>query len=75
MAHDPARPAGLDAAAFVTDWLGRVPYDEDWPLIVRTAKSDAFGRWLGTIWRRTDGACLNDTLLMVGHAVPFMVVD
>jgi micrococcal nuclease len=69
----PTRPAGLAAAGFVTDWLARVPFDDDWPLIVQTHRGDAFGRWLARVWRRTDGACLNDTLLMVGHAVPFMV--
>lgn len=67
------RPAGLAAAAFVTDWLARVPFDDDWPLIVRTERGDAFGRWLARVWRQHDAACLNDTLLMVGHAVPFMV--
>ena len=68
----PTRPAGLAAAAFVTDWLARVPFDEDWPLIVQTAKGDAFGRWLARVWR-PDGRCLNDDLLTAGHAVPFMV--
>lgn len=69
----PTRPAGLAAAAFVTDWLATVPFDEDWPLIVRTERDDAFGRWLARVWRVNDGRCLNDDLLAAGHAIPFMV--
>lgn len=68
----PTRPAGLAAAGYVTSWLGQVPADDEWPLIVQTAKGDAFGRWLARVWR-PDGRCLNDDLLAAGHAVPFMV--
>lgn len=67
------RPAGLAAAGYVTTWLGLVPADQEWPLIVQTAKGDAFGRWLARVWRRSDGRELNADLLAAGHAVPFMV--
>ena len=66
------RPAGLAAAGYVTSWLGAVPADDEWPLILQTAKGDAFGRWLARVWRVTDGRCLNDDLLAVGHARVFM---
>ena len=65
------RPAGLAAAGYVTSWLGAVPFDDDWPLIVQTAQGDAFGRWLARVWR-PDGRCLNADLLAAGHAVVFM---
>jgi micrococcal nuclease len=68
----PTRPAGLAAAGFVTDWLARVPFDDDWPLIVQTHKGDAFGRWLARVWRRSDGRELCADLLAAGHAVVFM---
>lgn len=66
------RPAGLAAAGYVTSWLGMAPYDDEWPLIVQTAKGDAFGRWLARVWRRSDGRELNADLLAAGHAVVFM---
>lgn len=67
------RPAGLAAAGYVTSWLGMAPYDDEWPLIVQTAKGDAFGRWLARVWRRSDGRELNADLIATGHAVAFMV--
>ena len=66
------RPAGLAAAGYVTSWLGLVPADQEWPLIVQTARGDAFGRWLARVWRRSDGRELNADLLAAGHAVVFM---
>lgn len=68
----PSRPAGLAAAGYVTSWLGLVPADDEWPLIVQTAKGDAFGRWLARVWRRHDGRELNADLIESGHAVVFM---
>lgn len=65
------RQAGVAARTFVEDWLSRVAEGDEWPLIVQTHKGDAFGRYLARLWRRSDGACLNDTLLMAGHAVVF----
>lgn len=68
-----SRPAGIAATKFVVQWLDvRKPLDE-WPLIVQTHKSDAFGRYLAKVWRVFDERCLNDDLLLEGHAVPFMV--
>lgn len=69
----PSRPAALAAAGYVTSWLGAVPFDDDWPLVIETHKGDAFGRYLARVWRTTDGRCLNDDLLASGHAVRFMV--
>ena len=68
-----SRPAGLAARAFVSTWLAGIG-TSDWPLVIQTAKADAFGRYLATIWRAVDGCCLNDDILAAGHAVPFMVV-
>lgn len=63
-----SRPAGLAATAFVKRWLSDA--GGDWPLVVQTEKSDAFGRFLATVWDAA-GRCLNDDLLSAGHAVPF----
>jgi len=43
----------------------------DWPLLVRTQKSDAFGRWLAEIWIENNSLHVNDALLAGGFAVPF----
>ena len=63
--------AGRLATIYVEDWLAEA--DDEWPLIVQTARGDAFGRWLARVWRRSDGRELNADLLAAGHAVPFMV--
>ena len=65
------RAAGDAAKAFVEAWLRQGVALEAWPLVIQTEKDDAFGRYLGMIWRRSDGRCLNDELLSAGHAVPF----
>ncbi len=62
--------AGRLATIYVEDWLAEA--DDEWPLIVQTARGDAFGRWLARVWRRSDGRELNDDLLKAGHAVVFM---
>lgn len=62
--------AGDAATAFVKQWWSDAA-GGDWPLLVQTEKSDVFGRYLALVWRRTDGACLNDALLTAGMAVPF----
>ncbi len=68
------REAGLKARQFVIDWLADADSSSlEWSLIIQTEKADAFGRYLATIWRVVDGACLNDDLLTSGNAVPFMV--
>ena len=69
--HGASKVAGDAATAFTRAWLAMAT--GDWPLVLVTAKSDEFGRYLATVWRTADGACLNDDLLAAGHAVPFMV--
>ena len=64
------RAAGDAARDYVKGWLV-VAGGGDWPLVVQTEKDDAFGRFLATVWRHEDGACLNDDLLRDGQAVPF----
>lgn len=72
--HGPTRAAGDAARAFVIDWLP-APLTSaltgDWPLLIQTRKDDVFGRYLATVWRLSDGACLNADLLSSGNAVPF----
>ena len=65
------RAAGLAAKAFVEQWTHGSDYVDEWPEIVQTAKSDAFGRFLAWVWRISDGRCLNSDLLESGNAVPF----
>lgn len=62
--------AGRLATIYVEDWLAEA--DDEWPLIVQTARGDAFGRWLARVWRRSDGRELSADLLAAGHAVVFM---
>ena len=66
---------GLVAKAFAADWFAAAASDGDWPLIVQTTKWETgkFGRWLGVIWRRTTGECLNDLMVSSGHAVVYEV--
>lgn len=45
--------------------------DGDWPLLVRTQKTDSFGRWLAEIWIEGAGVNVNAKLLADGYAVPF----
>lgn len=63
------KAAGDAARLYTVAWLSWAG-DNSWPLTVQTSKSDAFGRYLGTIWR-PDGRCLNDDLLTDRQAVPF----
>ncbi len=62
------RDAGIAAMVFTKNWVA-VDIGE-WPLIVQTHKSDAFGRWLATVY--VGSRCLNDDLLAAGQAIPFM---
>lgn len=66
----PSRPAGLASTEYVRAWLSAADLG-DWPLIVQTHKSDSFGRYLGMVWRASDGQCLNDCLLSAGMAVEY----
>jgi micrococcal nuclease len=70
--HGATRAAGDAATAFVIGWLRVGSALDPWPLILQTEKSDVFGRYLATVFRVIDGACLNDDLLASGHAVPYV---
>lgn len=59
------RPAGIAAKEYVEEWVKGFG---DWPLKIRTEKSDSFGRYLATVWRQSDGRCLQDDLWATGHA-------
>ena len=67
------REAGLAAKGYVAAWLEAAHVDpaNEWPLVLQTARGDAFGRYLAYVWRVSDGSCLNDALLYAGHAVVF----
>lgn len=73
----PSKAAGLAAKQFTADWLaaGAANDAEEWPFLIQTIKweREKYGRWLGVIWRRSDGACLNADLLASGNAVPYLV--
>lgn len=61
------KEAGLAAKAFAEAFLRNallVPY----PLVVQTVKPDKYGRMLAYVWRKIDGAGLNDALIEAGHA-------
>lgn len=64
--------AGVAARDFVAQWVHRAQAEqvgEEWPFVLRTFKSDSFGRWLGYLNRMDgDGESLNDALLSAGHA-------
>jgi micrococcal nuclease len=73
--HAPTRAAGLAAKTYTLTWLfehlhGAAGAD-DWPYLLRTRRSDAFGRWLTTV-ECSEGHRLTADLLSSGHAVPFM---
>ena len=63
---------GPEAHLFTVGWINRASFSiASWTLIVRTYKADPrekYGRWLATIWRKSDGACLNDDIVAAGLA-------
>ncbi len=64
---------GKAATAWVSEWVtysGWITKSE-WPFIIQTEKSDAFGRYLANVWDAKTGECLNQALLNSGHAVPY----
>lgn len=63
------RLAAQQATAAVLLWVDTL--EGEWPVILHTEKSDAFGRWLATITPRAGGPSLNQYLLNSGFAVPF----
>lgn len=66
-----SRLDGDAATAYVRAWLSSDGSPDAWPLRIQTEKSDSFGRYLGRLWRISDGRELNADLLDSGHAVPF----
>jgi micrococcal nuclease len=54
-------PGWDEARRFTRDWL-LTTAGEMWPLIIETSKADSFGRYLATVWRLSDGRCLNDDI-------------
>ena len=58
-----SRAEGAAARAFVVGLLA--PNAE---VVIETAKDDAFGRWIATVWL-SDGRCLNDVMVEAGHAI------
>lgn len=71
--HGPSHQDGMTAKKYTEDWLLRsvTHATSDWPLLIRTEKSDVFGRYLAVVWDVSTGACLNDDLLTSGNAVVF----
>jgi micrococcal nuclease len=75
--HGPSHEDGQAAKDFavktLTEWRA---FDEGWPIIVRTEKSDVFGRYLALV---SPGAGvpgnpfldLSSVLLSSGHAIPY----
>ncbi|WP_435018724.1 thermonuclease family protein [Tundrisphaera sp. TA3] len=71
--HGPSRPSGLAARDYAR---GRL---EGRDVVIRTSRSDAFGRWLARVWVADDGAGtpgtavdFNHELVARGFAVPFL---
>lgn len=48
------------------DWLRERDFNDAWPYLIRTEKSDSFGRYLAKIWNATRTDCLNDYLRDMG---------
>jgi micrococcal nuclease len=60
--------AGSKAKAFTAEWISGL--EGDWPLYVRTAKTDKYGRYVATILPAADPYySLNDALLQSANAV------
>lgn len=73
----PTMLEGDAAKQYTIEWLSAghtgpmwasIADDDEWPLLIETYKSDAFGRYLALVWRVSDGACLNDDLITDGMA-------
>ncbi len=64
------REAGLAAADFVRVWMAESSAIlDDFPLLIATSRADSFGRWLGDVFRKSDGRNLTDDLIAAGHGV------
>lgn len=64
------RSAGIAAHFWVTGFF-LTDTESKWPLIIRTEKSDVFGRFLAHVWRMEDGVYLNSAIIEAGHGVSF----
>ena len=65
----PERPDGLQFKQLTSEWFAVVAASaHKWPLLVKTEKSDSFGRYLAEIWRFGDERSLNQFLLDNGAA-------
>lgn len=68
------REAGEAAKNWVWEWItagwaGWEPGSGRDPFVVQTVVADSFGRWLGYMWRTSDGQNLSQALLDNGYAV------
>lgn len=70
--HGETKPAGDAATTFTAAWVkaGQVVGGE-WPFTVETAKSDSFGRYLGTLRYAGSDESLADALLTAHQAVRY----
>lgn len=68
--HGATKAEGAAATEFTRAWFA-TEAPAEWPLVIQTEKSDAFGRFLAVVWRVSDRSCLNRQLLRAGYAVPF----
>jgi micrococcal nuclease len=75
--RDPeVRKAGYAAKDFTMTLIDQWQFgtDEQWPLLVETVKTDAFGRYLAKVESAIiHSDTLSNELLRAGHAVEFMV--
>lgn len=62
--NGPDAIAARNARGFVVAWNDKEERtNEDFPLVIRTTKTDEYGRWLATIFSAKTGDCLNKLLL------------
>jgi micrococcal nuclease len=59
------KAAGLTAKALVVAWVAQ--FDGPWPFLIRTEKTDSFGRYLAEVWSLATGASLTDYLRAQGY--------
>lgn len=62
------RELGLQHKALTLNWIKSAVAHSDskFPLIIQTAKSDSFGRYLATVYSKQTAVSLNDYLLQNG---------
>lgn len=63
------RKRATDARIFVLGWINKA-MGTQWPIIVKTAKSDKYGRWLAEVYYGDE--CLNALLIESGLADPYI---